>query len=188
MWKYKIIVLTSLLAASVSAQQVDLDKYQPLVSDAKPYSVGEPIVVLVIETTTAEASAGTGVERNTGIAANASNDTQAVSAALGIDSNSDGAGKTSRKGKVATQLSASIIEVLPYGMLKIKGSQDITINGEKQTVVVSGLIRVKDISKNNSVFSYQIADAVLEISGDGDLNRAQRQNIFYRFFTWIGLL
>jgi flagellar L-ring protein FlgH len=182
MWKFKIIVLMSLFAASVSAQQVDLDKYQPLVSDAKPYSVGEPIVVLVVETTTAEASAGTGVERNT------SNDTQAVSAALGIDSNSDGAGKTSRKGKVATQLSASIIEVLAHGMLKIKGSQDITINGEKQTVIVSGLIRVKDISKNNSVFSYQISDAVLEISGDGDLNRAQRQNIFYRFFTWIGLL
>lgn len=188
MWKFKYYLLIFFLFPSAYAEEESLDQYQPLYSDIKPYSVGEPIVVLVVETTTAEASAGTGVERNTEIAAKANNTSNKASAALGIDANSDGAGKTSRKGRVATQLSASIIEVLPQGMLKIKGVQDITVNGEKQRVSVSGLIRVKDISKNNSIFSYQISDAVLEIAGDGDLSRAQKQNIFYRFFNWIGLL
>lgn len=188
MWKFKYYLLIVFLPLCLHAEEEALDAYQPLYSDTKPYTVGEPIVVLVVEATTAEASAGTGVERNTGIAAKASNDTAKASVGLGIDANSDGAGKTSRKGKVATQLSASITEVLPQGMLKIKGAQDITVNGEKQRVSVSGVIRVKDISKNNSVFSYQISDAVLEIAGDGSLNRAQKQNIFFRFFNWVGIL
>lgn len=188
MWKFKYCLIVLLFCSYAQAEEESLDQYQPLYSDIKPYNVGEPIVVLVVETTTAEASAGTGIERSTEIAAKAHNTSNDVSAALGIDANSDGAGKTSRKGRVATQLSAAIIEVLPQGMLKIKGVQDITVNGEKQRVSVSGLIRVKDISKNNSIFSYQISDAVIEISGDGDLNRAQKQNIFFRFFNWVGLL
>lgn len=184
--KWLVTVGVSLL--SLNALAVDLDRYQPLVSDTKSYSVGEPVIVYVVETTTAEASAGTGVEKNTDISARANNTSQKVNAGLGIDGSTEGSGKTSRKGKVATQLSATVIEVLDDGMLRIKGTQEITINGEKQSITVTGLIRTKDISKNNSIFSYQISEAKLEISGDGDLTRSQKQNIFYRFFNWLGVL
>lgn len=170
------------------AQQVNLDHYQPLTSDLKSYNVGEPIVVLVVETTSAEASAGTGTEKSTGILATANNTTKSVNAGLGIDANSDGSGKTSRKGSVTTQLSAKVVDVLSQDMVRIAGVQEIIINGEKQKITVTGSIRVKDISKNNTVFSYQISDAVIEIAGDGNLSKVQKQNIISRFLNWIGLL
>lgn len=180
-----LLFFFSLLA---QAQDVDLDNYQSLVSDVKSYSVGEPVIVIVVESTNAEATAGTGVERNTGVSAGASDGHNDQSVGLNIDANSEGEGKTSRRGKVTTQLSATIIETLPNAMLKIKGIQDLTINGEKQRVVVSGVIRASDISKNNSVFSYQIANVELEVAGNGSISEAQKQNIIFKFFNWLGVI
>lgn len=176
------------MTTSCFGQDVDLDSYKPLVGDIKSYKVGEPVIVIVVEATTAEASAGTGVEKSTGINAKLNENTKNLSAGMNIDSNSDGGGKTSRRGKVTTQLSATILEVLPQGMLKINGTQDLTINGEKQKIMVSGVIRASDISKSNSIFSYQIANVELEIVGDGDVSKSQKQNIIYRFFNWVGIL
>lgn len=184
---YKIVCML-LFVPLCFGQQINLDTYKPLVGDVKSYKVGEPVIVIVVEATTAEASAGTGVEKNTGINARVNENAKNLSAGMNIDSNNEGSGVTSRRGKVTTQLSATIMEILPEGMLKINGTQDITINGEKQKIVVSGLIRPSDISKNNSIFSYQIANVELEIVGDGDVSESQKQNIIYRFFNWMGIL
>jgi flagellar L-ring protein FlgH len=186
MWKSSSFI--SLFMFSVYLYAADIDKYQPLVSDAKSYSAGASIVIFVVEAATAEASAGTGVGRKTDIGVKAHNTSNAIDAGIGVDGSDGGNGKTSRKGKVTTQLSATVTEVLPDGMLRIKGAQSITINGEKQSITVAGLIRIKDISKNNSIFSYQISDAMLEISGIGDVSQSQKQNIFYRVFNWLGIL
>lgn len=184
---FKILCI-SLCAPMCFSQEINLDSYRPLVGDVKSYKVGEPVIVIVVEATTAEASAGTGVEKNTGINASLNENDKNLSAGMNVDSNNEGGGKTSRRGKVTTQLSATIMETLPEGILKINGTQDITINGEKQQIMVSGLIRSSDISKSNSIFSYQIANVELEIVGDGDVSKAQKQNIFYRFFNWVGIL
>jgi len=187
MSKYSWLLLL-VIGAPVQAQNVDLDNYQSLVSDVKSYAVGEPVIVVVVESTSAEATAGTGVERNTAVSAGVNSDRKIDAVGMNVDSNSDGEGKTSRRGRVTTQLSATIIEVLPNSMLKIKGIQDLTINGEKQRVVVSGVIRASDISKNNSIFSYQIANVELEVAGKGSISEAQKQNVIFKFFNWLGLL
>jgi flagellar L-ring protein FlgH len=176
------------MSAITHAQNLDLDNYQALVSDVKSYSLGEPVIVIVVESTTAEAAAGTDVEKNTGISASVHDNIQEKSVGMSVDASNQGEGKTSRRGRMTTQLSATITEILPNAMLKIKGIQDLTINGEKQRVVVSGIIRASDISKNNSIFSYQIANVELEVAGDGSISEAQKQNIIFRFFNWLGLL
>jgi len=187
LWIFSIAYI-AFFTSWVFGDDVDLENYQPLVSDVKSHTLGEPIVVIVVESTIAEASAGTGVEKNTGISGSINHNNRNESVGLDIDANDEGAGKTSRKGRVATQLSARITEIHPGGMLKIVGSQDITINGEQQRVLVTGLIRASDISKSNTIFSYQLANVELEISGEGDISKAQKQNIFFRIFNWLGIL
>lgn len=187
MLKFNFIFLLW-LSVAVNAQDIDLDNYQSLASDVKSYSLGEPVVVIVVESTTAEAVAGTGVEKNTGISAGVNNSTREKKVGMSVDANNQGEGKTSRRGRMSTQLSATIVEILPNSMLKIEGIQDLTINGEKQRIIVSGTIRASDISKNNSIFSYQIANVELEVTGDGSISEAQKQNIIFRFFNWLGVL
>lgn len=184
-----ISIFFSTFFSFVRAEEIDLDAYQSMVSDSRSFRVGEPIVVVVVETTLAEASAATGVETSRGISAGATGGISKLgSAAVDIDSSSEGAGKTSRKGKVSTQLSATIEEVQANGLLKIKGVQNIIINGESQKITMTGFVRAKDISKDNSIFSSQIANVNFQIDGDGKLKRAQKENIIYRLMNWLGVL
>lgn len=180
--------LLMVVNASVFASDIDLDNYQPLVSDVRAYNIGEPIVVFVIESTSAESSATTGVEKNTSVNAGASDNHSSKSVGFGVDAVDDGAGKTVRKGRVNTQLSATIIEILPNNLLKIEGTQNITINGETQSIYITGVVRTKDITKDNSIYSYQLANVGLEIVGDGVVSNAQRKNIFSWVLGWLGLL
>ncbi|MFX4717489.1 flagellar basal body L-ring protein FlgH, partial [Acinetobacter baumannii] len=64
----------------------------------------------------------------------------------------------------------------------------ITINDEKQQIRLTGLVRPDDISYDNTVLSFRLADAQIDIVGDGVVTNAQKQNIFYRFFKWLGVL
>lgn len=187
MLKFRICCLL-LFGLISSARAVDLDNYQPLSSDVKSYSIGQPIIVIVVESTTAEAAAGTGVEKSMGVSANASKNAYHDQISVGVDASNQGEGKTSRTGRMTTQLSAVITEIIPNGMLRVKGIQDMTINGEKQHIVVSGIVRASDVSKNNSILSYQIANVELEVAGNGAISQAQKQNIIYKFFNWLGVL
>ena len=55
----------------------------------------------------------------------------------------------------------------------IVGHRTITVNGEKQNITLSGIVRPSDIQADNSVFSYSIAEAVITFEGEGVVSRAQ---------------
>lgn len=182
------IIFFSISANICIADSVDLENYQALTSDANSFRVGEPITILVLEASSAESSAMTDSGRDVSIKGRAADNTKNVSAGLGIESNNNGAGATERKGRVTTQLTTRIIEVLPMGMYRVEGKHNLIVNGEHQTISVSGLIKAKDLNKDNAIMSYKLADASIEIVGAGDVSRAQKQNIIYRTLSWLGLL
>ena len=96
-----------------------------------------------------------------------------------------GDGTTSRQGALRTTLSAKIIEVFPNGNLKIEGKKTININGEKQLTVLTGIVRPEDVTPENTVPSYLIADAKISFYGKGMLQDAQEPGVFARIFNWI---
>ena len=195
MWKCNHLVLLSTAAAlfagsaAIGADSlIDVNSYRALTSDRRAYRVGEPLVVLVVESTTAESSAGTGARSDTTISARAFDGAGEHEAGLGIGGRSDGAGQTTRRGRAFTQLSTRIVEVLPDGLFRIAGEQNLVVNGENQKVIISGVVRADDINKDNTLLSHRIAEASIEIAGDGVLDDAQRQNIIYRVLSWLGLI
>jgi flagellar L-ring protein precursor FlgH len=50
---------------------------------------------------------------------------------------------------------------------------------------VSGIIRPEDISVDNTVLSYSIADANITYTGEGVNQDAQKPGFLTRFFTWL---
>lgn len=189
-WLSFSIGLVALIAFinAARADGVDLDNYQALTSDANSFRVGEPITILVLESSSAESSAMTDSGRDVSIRGRASDNTRSVSAGMGIEANNNGAGLTERKGRVTTQLTTRIIEVLPMDMYRVEGKHNLIVNGEHQTISVKGIIKAKDLNKDNAIMSYKLADASIEIIGAGDVSRAQKQNIIYRSLSWLGLL
>jgi flagellar L-ring protein precursor FlgH len=96
-----------------------------------------------------------------------------------------GSGSTVRKEKLALTVSATVVERLPNGNLRIKAKREIKVNREKQFVVLEGMIRPEDISVSNSILSTQIAEARIQYTGKGILGDTQGPGWFSRILDWI---
>ena len=84
-----------------------------------------------------------------------------------------GKGDTNREGKLVANISAKVVEVMPNGNLMLEARKELTINNEKQILVLTGMIRPDDIDSNNTVLSSKIADAQIYYVGDGVIQDKQ---------------
>jgi flagellar L-ring protein precursor FlgH len=120
-----------------------------------------------------------GVTRTSGPWANLAN--------LSNDQELQGTGTTSRTNTLNTTLSAEVSAVTANGNLIVEGRKAITVNGEKQIVLVRGTVRPDDVSPANTVTSAQIANLEVSVNGKGVVGDAVRRPfILYRLL--LGLL
>lgn len=81
-----------------------------------------------------------------------------------------GASNTNRKELLNSSFAVTVQRVLHNGNLLIRGSQEIIVNYEKRKMYLSGIIRPRDVSANNSVESDKIAEARIYYGGSGAIN------------------
>jgi flagellar L-ring protein precursor FlgH len=101
--------------------------------------------------------------------------------AANTQNNYKGEGETTRRDSLTGSLSAMVAEVLPSGILRIEGTKIISVNNEEQIMVLTGLVRPRDITSNNEVDSTRIANMRIDYYGRGDIGDVQRQG-------WLGQL
>jgi flagellar L-ring protein FlgH len=97
----------------------------------------------------------------------------------------DGKGSSDRSGRVTASIGARVAEVLPNGNLVIVGHREMKVNRETQYIAVSGIIRPKDIDADNRVKSTYLADARIEIYGQGTLGDKQQPGWLTRTLDWV---
>ena len=85
-----------------------------------------------------------------------------------------GTGETKRDSTVTATISARVIDKTLDGNLVIQGYREVRVNNETQHIIISGLIRPTDISKDNSIESSHIADARIEYTGSGVISSKQQ--------------
>lgn len=83
------------------------------------------------------------------------------------DTQFKGSGSTNRAGELSAVMSARVAEVLPNGYLVLEGIREIEINGERQVVVLTGIIRPADVDARNVVRSTAIAQMRIRYFGRG---------------------
>jgi flagellar L-ring protein precursor FlgH len=84
-----------------------------------------------------------------------------------------GEGRTIRQAQLNARISAVVAEVLPSGLLRIEGEKIIAVNNEEQVMVISGLVRQRDINSNNEINASQIAQIRIDYYGKGTVGEAQ---------------
>lgn len=84
------------------------------------------------------------------------------SAALSGRTRRRGSQTTSRQTSFVATVTASVVEVLGNGNLRVMGRQSTAIDDQETEIFVSGIIRRTDIQPNNTVFSSVLADARIE--------------------------
>lgn len=104
------------------------------------------------------------------------------------EQNFRGQGLTSRLGQLRAQVSAVIMEVLPNGLMRIEGSKIVAVNAEEEVMVISGLVRQRDITALNQVDSNAVANMRIDFYGRGSLGEVQSEGwlgrLFRRFYPF----
>ena len=96
-----------------------------------------------------------------------------------------GEGQTNRQAQLTARMSAVVAEVLPSGLLRIEGEKIISVNNEEQVMVITGLVRPRDISSDNEVQSTKIAQIRVDYYGKGTVGEAQYGGWFARLLRII---
>ena len=91
-----------------------------------------------------------------------------------MKSSFEGDGETSRSGSLDAFITCRVVDLLPNGNLKIVGMREVMVNYENQMIILSGIIRPRDIAEDNVILSTFISDAKIAYSGSGVVNDRQR--------------
>ncbi len=91
------------------------------------------------------------------------------------NTNFKGGGSQKKSEDLNVVLSARIIKVLENGNYFIYGNKEVLVDGEKQILKVSGVIRPYDIERNNTIQSKFLADAKIEYTNLGNLSNSNKK-------------
>jgi flagellar L-ring protein precursor FlgH len=156
-------------------------------STEKRYQPGDLVTVVISESAQAEQDASTALHKDTklGFSTGGILGNIVPSASAGLSSANDGGGNLSRQGKMNAMIGAVVEEVLSNGSLKIKGEQEITFDSGQQLIRVEGIARPRDISSENEIYSYRLANARIEFNGKDALHEKTRTGFLSRFLEWL---
>ena len=161
-----------------------------LFSDNKATRAGDIITIHLVERTTASNKASTRLKRegktSFGFSTQSLPDA-ATGTNLGFagENGFNGSGSTNRSETLISTISATVIEVLPNGTMKIDGRRRLKMNNADQYIRVTGLVRKEDINYDNSIISTKIANAEISYDGVGDIDKHQRSGWLGRALTKI---
>jgi flagellar L-ring protein precursor FlgH len=149
-----------------------------LASDLRARRVNDLVTIRVIESVTGAGTADANLQKRSGGSAG-------VSSLFGLEtrlpgsidpgnligfsssSNFQGGGSTARTGALSAVMTARVEEVLPNGDLLVQGVREIEINGDRQILVLTGVVRPTDISAGNVVPSTAVGQMRIRYFGRG---------------------
>ncbi|KIC20673.1 flagellar L-ring protein FlgH [Leisingera sp. ANG-Vp] len=100
--------------------------------------------------------------------------TSADAVDLGSSSSSGGTGTVKRSEKLELRVAATVVDVLPNGVLAISGTQELRVNFELRELLVTGYVRPQDISRQNEITYDKIAQARVSYGGRGQITDVQQ--------------
>ena len=181
--------------------------YQPgfetnLYDDRKAYRVGDIITITLSERTQASKKAGSSMSKdssaNLGLTSlfgggvsidNPSTSLNPLKAEdLSLDvgysgtRDTDGESDANQSNSLTGSITVTVAEVLPNGILAVRGEKWLTLNTGDELVRISGMIRSDDIATDNTVPSTRVADARITYSGTGAFADASQPGWLDRFF------
>ncbi|MEQ6327398.1 flagellar basal body L-ring protein FlgH [Pseudomonas chengduensis] len=167
-----------------------------LYDDRKAFRVGDIITITLEERTQASKAASSDISKDSsanigltslfGGAVSATNpltrNPMTLSSQFSGTRSNQGDSTAAQSNSLSGSVTVTVAEVLPNGVLVVRGEKWLTLNTGDEMVRISGLVRADDISSSNTVSSTRIADARLTYSGTGSFADASQPGWLSRFF------
>lgn len=176
--------------------------YQPgfeqnLYSDRKAFRVGDIITITLQERTQASKNASSDISKDSsanlgltslfGGAVSGTNpltkNSMDLSAQFSGSRDNKGDSQAAQGNSLTGSLTVTIAEVLPNGVLAVRGEKWLTLNTGNELMRITGLVRADDIATDNTVVSTRVADARITYSGTGAFADASQPGWLSQFFT-----
>ena len=164
--------------------------YAALVEGSRARHVGDPITVLLVESTSTSKTAGTKTQKSGSF-----NVIPPTAGPLGFlnpnalnasgGSSFNGTGNATQTSSLTGSVAVTIAEVRANGTALIKGEKRLLLSQGQEWVQFSGIVRLADLDEQNRITSAQIADARIEYTGNGAINRAAREGWLSKFFNIV---
>lgn len=203
-WTSILLAVAMMPAGADSLFSAAVAEGGTLISDKKStYEEGDIIVVLIRENIDASTTSGLNTKKESDVEATAEaganqffvadgdgglnifNEEELPNWKVEVENEHKGNGSTKRTNTLITTITCTITEVLPNGNLAIEGEKKVTVNRDDSTMYVSGIIRGRDVSASNTIQSNQVANAVIELRGQGPLWNNQRRGLLTRMLDWF---
>jgi len=168
--------------------------------DHNYWQIGDILTVIISERANASKSANTRTSRTTSLGGGVSgflspNTLNNVfgpnpTNLLGMDytNSHDGEGTTNRQETLEARIGVIVKKILKGGNLYVKGNRYVTVNDEKQIIEISGIVRTRDIQRNNTVLSSFLANASIKYYGEGAISDRQKPGWFTRIMDWLRII
>jgi len=184
------LCLWALLLASLAGADSLYTPQSPFASpfgDRKAARIGDVVQILISENAQANQSANDQT-------ANKNNATMGPGAGLlnflplvGYSGNitAQSSGSTSRSASFSTRLAAMVVGVTPNGNLLIEGSREVRVHKDFQVIKLSGEVRPTDILSDNTVPSYQVANAKISYTGSDPRRPGSKAGLLTGLLHWL---
>ena len=167
-----------------------------LFTDLKASRVNDIVTISIVESTSATDNATTDLDRQSDLKASWTGilETFQTSGMIKELANTNtvnfgnkfgGKGTTTRSSRMTAFITARVIKVQSNGNLVIRGARDVRVNNENQFILIQGVIRPEDISSRNIILSTYVAEAVIELSGQGPISDKQSPGWMMRALDWV---
>jgi flagellar L-ring protein FlgH len=171
-----------------------------LFSDYRAFQAMDIITILINEDTKGQKKAETDTESKFSLLASienffgletrkweANNPDLQPGALINATTNSkfEGDGESKRSGTLKAKISAVIMEVFPNGLMRIEGTKIVSMDSEEEIIVISGLVRARDIDSVNQVESSRIANMRIDFYGQGLLAEHNKPGWGARLFEVV---
>jgi flagellar L-ring protein precursor FlgH len=186
-----------LLASLVGASADSLWKpaARSSLSDKKASAVGDIVTIVVQESATTSKQNNTKTSKSADIDASITSFLYGPTASglltkggqypalkAGSKNTFDGGGQINNSEQINARIAVRVVDVLPNNTMIVEGRRRTAFSGEKQEVVLRGVVRGDDVSAANTVLSYNVADASISIVSSGSVSDTQKKGWFTK--TW----
>jgi len=190
--RFTVMVLVALcmIATASSAKQL-VGSSGSLFTDTKARDVGDILTVNIYEDAQASNTTTSDVKKEGKFDTKGGPGIGTLSfipmfGASGSNTNEyKGSGNSSRRGSLKARMTVRVVAVKHNGDLVIEGHRIIKINSDDETLTLTGVVRSQDVNADNSVDSYNIADAQISYTGQGPMSTGARPGIVIRLLNWI---
>ncbi len=163
-----------------------------LLADFKATYVGDLVFIDVIEQSAANVTSNAKRERDSGTSGglvglvgampfSGAATTATVLNGLG-QRDFEGKGETGRTSSLNARIAARVIEVLPNGDLRVEAQKMVKINREDEMLILSGVVRRRDVGANNSIPTSMVGDLRVTLNGKGVASADNAPGWLFRMF------